>query len=90
MRPEIKRFLRKCIAKWKLEAYYIPEKDVYMLLRAGKAVNGFTTQAFFQIPPSLRFKEVEGILKLGLNHNLGERAMRDNVYQKRKLGIPIK
>lgn len=90
MRPEIKRFLRKCIAKWKLEAYYIPDKDLYMLSRGGRAVNGFITPVFYQIPPSLRFKEVEGIIRLGLNHNLGERTMRDQVYQKRKLGIPIK
>ena len=51
----------------------------------GKALQGFNSQVFYQIPKDAREKELMGILKRGLMLNIDERH-RNQLYTKRKLG----
>lgn len=71
-----------------MEAYYIPDGDVYVLTKKGRAVQNFNTTQFFSIPPKIRMKEYMPLIKAGLNHNLGE-AMKDQIFLPRKYGVKI-
>ena len=56
-----------------------------MIHYAGRALQGFNSQVFWQIPPDAREKMLTPIMKLGLNNNIDEKN-RDNLYTKKKLG----
>ena len=59
-----------------------------MLHFKGRAVQGFSSHVFWQIPPKLREKQLVSIVKLGLRENI-DGKQRDNLFTKRKLGRGI-
>lgn len=85
MNPSIRRWCEKVCKRQGLSAFYLPLKDTYMIHFKGRALQGFNTQVFYQMPPDAREKGLIPILKLGLNNNIDERN-RNNLYTKRRLG----
>jgi hypothetical protein len=85
MNPYIKNWTKRICKKLGLSAFYLPNKDVFMLHFKGRALQGFNSQVFWQIPPDAREKMLTPIMKLGLNNNIDEKN-RDNLFTKKKLG----
>ena len=85
MSPYIRRWCERVCKKLGLSAFYLPDRDVYMLHFKGRALQGFNSQVFWQIPPDAREKMLTPIMKLGLNNNIDEKN-RDNLFTKKKLG----
>lgn len=87
MRQEIVKFVREACAKYALEAYYIPESDVYVLTKKGRAVQNFNSEQFYQYPRRQRMKEYRALIA-GMMHNLGE-SIKDQIFLPRKYGVRI-
>lgn len=87
MKSEIVKFVVIACKRYKLEAYYLPDNDTYVLTKKGRAVQNFNTTQFYQIPRKRRMWEYRPLLQ-GANHNLGERH-KDQIFLPRKLGIKI-
>lgn len=83
--PQIASWIIKICKKYKLSSFYIPGKDIYMIHFKGKALQGFNSEVFWQIPKDAREKSLMGILKRGLMLNINEKKS-ENLYTKRKLG----
>ena len=83
--PDIYRWVVKVCKKYKLSAFYLPHKDTWMIHYKGKALQGFNTACFYQIPKDAREQTLMGILKRGLMLNMNEKN-RNNLYTKRRLG----
>lgn len=54
----------------------------------GRALQGFNSQVFWQIPPDAREKMYTPLMKLGLNNNIDEKN-RDNLHTRKRLGKHI-
>ena len=85
MSPDIRNWLIKICKKYGLSSFYLPDRDVYMVHFAGRALQGFNSQVFYQIPKDAREKMFIPLMKLGLNNNIDEKN-RDNLHTKRRLG----
>lgn len=85
MNPLIKNWIIKICKKYKLGSFYLPDRDVYMIHFKGRALQGFTSKVFYQIPMDAREKGITPLLKRGLMLNIDEKN-RDNLYTKRRLG----
>lgn len=83
--PSITRWIIKMCQKYKLSAFYLPDRDVYLIHFKGKALQGFNSQVFYQIPKDAREKQLIPLLKRGLMLNIEEKG-RDMLYTKRRLG----
>lgn len=89
MRADIIRFLKLASKRFHgLEAYYMPEGDLYVVTKNGRAVSNFTSFHFYKLPKYMRLAEWRGIINQGLNHNEGEKHV--DTVQKRGMGITIK
>lgn len=85
MLPDIKNWLIKICKRYGLSSFYLPDKDTYMIHLKGRALQGFNSQVFYQIPKDAREKMYTPLIKLGLNNNIDEKN-RDNLYTKKRLG----
>jgi hypothetical protein len=88
MKQEIVSFVKEACKRFNLRAYYMISSDTYILTLGGRAVSGFGTEQFYQIPKKVRMQEFLPLIKVGLSHNLGE-AYRDQVYMPLHLGKRI-
>lgn len=88
MNPSIKRWIEKICTKYGLSAFYLPKKDTYMIHFKGRALQGFNSEVFYQMPKDAREKGLIGILKRGLMLNINEQN-RDNLFTRRRLGKEI-
>ena len=88
MNPTIKNFCIKVCKKYGLSSFYLPDRDVYMLHYRGKAIQGFNSTVFYQIPMVAREESILPILKRGLMLNFDENT-RNQLYTKRRLGKKI-
>lgn len=89
MRYDIVRFIKKVAQKYGLEAIYIPDNDVYSIRKNGRAVHNFNSQNFYQLPQRHRENHVMALLKVGLNHNLGENKINKTLFLNRNIGKKI-
>jgi hypothetical protein len=85
MNPYIRRWIERVCKKYGLSAFYLPRKDVYLIHYKGRALQGFNSEVFYQVPPDARERQFTPLMKLGLNNNIDEKN-RDNLYTKKKLG----
>jgi hypothetical protein len=85
MNPFIRRWCEKVCKKLGLSSFYFPKYNVYIIHFKGRALQGFTHDIFWQIPPDARERGLIPIMKLGLNNNIDEKN-RDNLYTKKRLG----
>ena len=85
MSPYIRKWLIRICKKYGLSSFYLPHKDIFMIHFKGRALQGFNSQVFWQIPPDARERMMTPLMKLGLNNNIDEKN-RDNLYTKRRLG----
>lgn len=83
--PFITRWIIRMCQKYKLSSFYLPDRDVYMIHFKGKAIQGFTSQVFYQIPRDAREKQFMPLLKRGLMLNFNENH-HGQLYTKRRLG----
>jgi hypothetical protein len=74
MRKDITDFVALVKKEFKLEARYFPRNDVYSLRKNGKGVQNFNSRNFYQLPKSFRRSQIRAIIKVGLNHNMGEKT----------------
>lgn len=88
MRSTIVQYCIEVCKRWGLECIYIKDRDVWLITKRGRAVDGFTTQQFYQVPKFRRLLEI-GMKMQGLQQNLGEKTTHDQVYHKRNLGTVI-
>ena len=90
MRKDIINFLKLAQKRYgKLDAYYIPVDDLYVVTKNGKAVQNFKSYHFYQQPKYFRLKEWGGMIGAGMVHNMGERQIRDQLTQVRGMGKKI-
>lgn len=90
MRPDILQFLKLASKRFGgLVGYYIPSDDLYIITKNGKAVQNFKSYQFYQQPKYFRLKEWAGMIGAGLNHNMGERGIQDQIVQVRSMGKRI-
>lgn len=80
MIKEIVQFILKCHEKYGTEALYFPDDDIYSIRYKGRAVQNFTSTIFYQLPKRHRFNMIKDIIKLGLNHNSGERHLHNQLH----------
>ncbi len=83
------QFCRKVCNRYGLEAIYIPDNDVYSIRFRGRGVHNFNSKNFYQVPKRYREVLVGRILKVGLNHNLGEKTVQRQIYLDRSIGKKI-
>lgn len=76
MRSEIIRFIKKACRRYRINAFYIPDGDIYCLHKNGYPVQNFTSAMFHDIPVGARFAMLQPLLKIGVNYNLAERMYR--------------
>ena len=88
MLPDIKNWVKRICKKHGFSAFYLPKSDTYLIHFKGRALQGFNTQVFYQMPKDAREKGLIPIMKLGLNNNIDEKN-RDNLYTRRRLGKHI-
>lgn len=94
MRKEIVDYMMRVCTKYNLPLsmhYYPPsglqKHDIYAVTLKGKAVVNFTSVNFYDISKSFRDKHFLPLIKIGMNHNLGEQSMKDQVHNPRAQGI---
>ncbi len=75
----------KVCKKYGLSAFYLPHKDTFLIHFKGKALQGFNSEVFYQVPPDAREKQFTPLLKLGLLNNIDE-SYREQFYTKKRLG----
>jgi hypothetical protein len=90
MNREIVQFLHKCHLKYKTDALYFPDDDIYSIRFHGRAVQNFTSTIFYQIPKQQRFNMIRDIIHLGLNHNEGEKHLTNQRFLQQNFGKKIK
>lgn len=88
MNPYIRDWVKKICTKHGFSAFYLPERDTYLIHFKGRALQGFNSNVFYQIPKVEREKGLIGILKRGLMLNINE-AHRAQLYTQRRLGKEI-
>lgn len=74
MKVEITNWVKKACKKYKIHAYYLPRKNLYVIHLWGKAIQNFSEDNFYQIPPAERMKMIEPLIKVGLNNNLASKS----------------
>lgn len=89
MRSDILAFIQKAHEKLGINAYYIPDGDIYVVTKNGKAVQNFTSYHFYQIPKYFRLREWRAMIKIGLNQNMGEKTVQEQIKQNMSLGKRI-
>ncbi len=89
MRPQILKFISLAKEKLGINAYYMPDGDIYVVTKNGKAVQNFTSDQFYQIPWRFRLNEWRSIIKVGLVQNMGEKTVVNQIHQKLALGKKI-
>jgi hypothetical protein len=87
-KPEIYNWLRKICKKYNYSSFYIPSKDTYMIHFKGKALQGFNSEVFYQMPKDAREKSLIPILKRGLMININEKSY-NQLFTNRHLGKTI-
>lgn len=89
MRQEIIRFLKDICAELNLSANYVTAKNMYIVHKRGYAIQNFSADQFYQIPPPARRRLIIGLLKRGLTHNIGEKNIKDDLSINSQVGIRI-
>ncbi len=74
MKPDIVRFIRELKIKFNVEAFYFAYSDVYSIRYKGKGVQNFNSKNFYEIPRRFRQNMIRALIKVGLNHNYGEKV----------------
>lgn len=88
MKQDIVRFLLKMHTRYGLNAFYVPDVDVYCVHRRGRAVQNFSTSQFYDLPKWVRARMFNPLVKVGMNQNMGE-SYRDQLLINDKQGIYI-
>lgn len=60
--------------------------DIYSVSINGKYLINFSSKNFADIPRNQRIKQILGIIKVGLTHNMGEKSLVDQVEIPRRQG----
>lgn len=89
MRKDIVKWLKKVCPELGLSANYNQTKDIFIIHKRGYAIQNFNTEQFYQIPKPTRRMVLLGILKRGLTHNIGERALKGTLNVRSQHGIRI-
>lgn len=86
--PSIRQWVQKICKKHGLSSFYLPDRDVFMIHFKGRALMGFNSRIFYQIPKDARERSLIPIMKRGLMLNIDEKN-RDNLYTRKRLGKVI-
>ena len=87
MRSEITKFVLNVCEKYRLNANYFPEDDIWSIHKKGRAVQNFTSDQFYQVPRRARMSQFEPLVRVGMNGNL--QSNPNQVFINRKLGKTI-
>lgn len=90
MKSDIVRFIKKACLHYDMQALYIQDKNpVYFIHKDGRAIMTFTVDDFYQLPRKYRFMMFKPLINRGLEHNLGEKANKDGLFGRYKIGKKI-
>lgn len=89
MRVDIVRFIESIKKDFGVEAIYIPDNDVYSIRYKGRGVQNFNSRNFYEIPRRHRHNMIRALIKVGLNHNFGEGALKEKLFLNRNIGKKI-
>lgn len=88
MKAEIVRYLKKVCKKYGFSAYYLPDNDTYVVHFRGRAIQNFNSQQYRELGPTYRTTMWLPLLRVGLNHNLGE-SYKAQMFKSQKRGKAI-
>lgn len=63
--------------------------DIYSISIHGKYLLNVTNKNFYEIPLAERLNQFIPLIRAGLNHNLGERTLKDQVEIPRRHGVTL-
>lgn len=97
MLREVTRFVLEACAKLHipLSLNFYPSNyqenkfDIYSIHLNGRSVLNVTSKNFYDIPKSKRIMEFFPLIKVGLQQNLGESSLKDQIEIPRRMGIQI-
>lgn len=89
LKAEIVDFIKLACKKFDLKALYIPDGDIYVIHKDGRAVQNFTSAQFYQMPKRARMNEYEPLVKIGLATNLGSPETKDQLFLPINMGKRI-
>lgn len=96
MRPDIINFILNVCEKygWPLSLNYYPpngpqEHDIYSCHLKGRAILNFTSRNFYDLAKSERERHFTPLIRVGMNENLAEESMKDQVHVPRNQGIRV-
>jgi hypothetical protein len=87
MYRDIENFVLAICRKYKLNANYIPDGDIWMIHKQGRAVQNFNSRQFYEIPKRARMSQFEPLVRLGMNQNLISNP--DQMFIRRDMGRVI-
>ena len=88
MKQDIVRFIIEVCQKHNFNAHYIPDGDIYVIHRKGRAVQNFNSKQFYEIPKIARRTMFNPLVKVGLNNNIDGNT-HNQVFINKKLGKKI-
>lgn len=97
MRREVIQFVLDACKKFKIKlslAYFPSEYqqgkfDIYSITINGKYLLNLTNKNWYDIPKGERMNHIMPLIHSGLNHNLGEKSLKDQVEVPRRHGITL-
>jgi len=86
---DIVNFVRLINGKYGTECLYFPDDDIYSIRLKGRAVQNFKPEQFYTIPKRQRMNTIRNIIKIGLEHNIGEKTLQNQIFLDRNIGRKI-
>jgi hypothetical protein len=77
-------------SKYNLETIYFPDNDVYSIRLKGKGIQNFNSTNFFSLPRRARESQILALIRVGLNHNIGEEKTKNQIILQRNWGKRIR
>ena len=82
MKKEIILWLKQVCPKYKMGVIYSPESDIYLIHKNGRAIQGFDTKQFYQVPKRKRAADLLPLMTRGLMLNSGEKYASQLLIQR--------
>jgi len=86
MKNEIVIWCERMAEKYGLTCIYLSSNECYSFTKRGMGVQNFTLGQFYGVPKRERENMLLALVKSGLNHNIGEAKMRNQLSIPWKLG----
>lgn len=86
MKRDVSNWCYKMASKYKMTCIYIYTNECYSFTKRGYGIQNFTLNQFYGIPKRERENMLLSLLKVGLNHNIGEKKLSGQLQIPHKIG----